>query len=214
MSVLLLIAGFAGLIVGKGLSWAARRAAELADIRTSSIAAARGIVQISGTVRAPEGARILDPLGNRCVWYRLARVYDDGTEVIEGDPPPGTAAVDTILVDDGTGRCAMVLGKRVSRLFERAAWKQEGLTRLVILRLVDGTTVHAVGQVEKLARPDRGATHRIAWVRGMTDAYSHRSLETMVNDVPWMRRWAIGLMMAGAPAAACGLWLTLAPLFQ
>jgi hypothetical protein len=97
---------------------------------------------------------------------------------------------------------------------ERKVWKAEGLTHLVILRITDGTKLYAVGRVGKLARPERGATHRIEWDRSVPTGYSHRSLETMAKDIPWMRKWGIGLLVAGAPALVWGLWLSFGPMFE
>lgn len=217
MSILLLILGFGGLIVGGVLLHVARLTGKLSGIRTSTIADARGLVQICGVARAAEGARTHDPEGVPCVWHRVVRVYDTESgerEVVEGGPPADPASVDTILLDDGTGRCAMVLLGRSARFMERQVLKKEGLTELVILRIPAGTKIHAVGRVEKLARPERGATHRIEWERGLPVGYSHRPLEAMASDIPWMKQWGIGLMVCGAPALAYGLWLTFGPLFE
>ena len=218
MSTLLLFLGFGGLIVGGVLLHVARLTDKLSTIRSSSIADAQGVVQISGAARAAEGARTRDPEGVPCVWHRVVRVYDSSEggerEVTEGGPPADPAAVDTILIDDGTGRCAMVLRDKSSRFMERNVWKKEGLTQLVILRITEGTKIYAVGRVEKLARPERGATHRIEFERGQPVGYSHRSLEAMARDIPWMKKWGVGLLLLGAPALVCGLWLTFSPMFE
>jgi hypothetical protein len=217
MSTLLLIVGFGGLIAGGVLLKIARLTAKLSNIPSSTIANAKGVVQISGLARAAEGARTHDPEGVPCIWHRVIRVYrrkNSEREHLEGDPPADPAAVDTILLDDGTGRCAMVLGKRSSRFMDRQVWKTEGLTQVVILRIPAGTKIYAVGRVEKLARPERGATHRIEWERSLLVGYSDRSLEVMTNDIPWMNKWGIGLLLLGAPALAYGLWLSFGPMFE
>ncbi len=216
MSTLLLIVGFGALIVGGALLKIARLTRLYAHIPSSTITAARGLVQISGAARAADGARTRDPEGTPCIWHRVVRVYDNGDEgereLPEGEPPADPASVDTILLDDGTGRCAMTVGKH-GNFFERKVWKKEGLTQLVILRIPAGMKLYAVGRVEKLARPERGATHRIEWDRSLHVACSNRSLEAMAKDVPGMKKWGIGLLILGAPALAYGLWLSFGPMF-
>lgn len=217
MSILLLIVGFGALIVGGGLLKIARLTSLYARIPSSTIASAQGLVQIAGVARAAVGARTRDPEGTPCIWYRVVRVYQDGDrgerEIVEGESPVDPAVIDTILLDDGTGRCAIVLGKHAN-FFERKGWKTEGLTQLEIQRISDGTKLYAVGRVEKLARPERGATHRIEWDRSLKVACSNRSLETMAKDVPWMKNWGVGLLVLGAPTLVYGLWLSFGPLFQ
>jgi hypothetical protein len=216
MSTLLLIVGFAGLIVGGVLLKIARMTRRLAEVRHSSIASARGLVEISGVARAVEGARTRDPEGVSCVWHRVLveiGADDDRPEdrKIEsgkiGDP-----AVDTILLDDGTGRCAMVIGKSLHS-FEREERREGRNTRRVTLRIREGTRMHAVGRIEKLERPERGATHRIIWDPGVAGGYSNRSIETMAADIPMMTKWGIGLLVVGAPALAWGLWLAFGPMW-
>jgi len=217
MSILLLIVGFGALIVGGVLLRIARLTTLYAGIPSSTIASAKGLVQISGVARAAEGARTRDPEGAPCIWYRVVRVHQDGDrgerEAIEGELPVDPAVLDTILLDDGTGRCAMVLGKHAN-FFERKVWKTEGPTQLEIQRISDGMKLYAIGRVERLARPERGATHRIAWDRSLHVACSNRSLETMAKDVPWMKQWGLGLWVVGAPVLVYGLWLSFGPMFR
>jgi len=217
MSTLILFVGFGALIAGGGLLKIARLTRLYSNIPSSTIAGARGLVQISGVARAAEGASTHDPEGTPCIWHRVVRVYDNSEhgerEVIEGGPPQDPA-VDTILLDDGTGRCAMAILGKSSSFFERKVWKTEGLTQLVIVRIPAGMKLYAVGRVEKLERPERGATHRIEWDRSLHVAYSHRSLETMAKDVPWMSKWGIGLLVFGAPALVYGLWLSFGHMFD
>jgi len=217
MSLALLWLGFAALIAGGVLLKIARLTRQYSTIPSSTIASAKGLVQISGVARAAEGARTRDPEGTPCIWYRLARVYQDGEhaerEIFEDEPAVDPAVLNTILLDDGTGRCAMVFPAKSARFMERKVWKTEGLSQLVILRIPDGLKLYAVGRVETLARPERGATHRIEWDRSLHVGCSHRSLETMAKDIPWMKQWGIGLVLVGAPALAYGLWSTFAPLF-
>jgi hypothetical protein len=216
MSTLLLVLGFGGLILGGVLLNIARLTRLYARIPHSSIAAARGRVEISGVARAVEGARTHDPEGVPCIWHRVLIEYgsdDDRPEAHKLESGTvGDAAVDTILLDDGTGRCAMVIGKSLQS-FEREVRQAGHNTRRVILRIREGTRLFAVGRVEKLARPERGATHRIEWDRSLMVAYSNRSLETMARDTPMMTTWGIGLLVIGAPALIWGLWLSFSPMW-
>jgi len=74
MSTLLLFLGSGALIVGGVLLNIARLTRRLATIPSSTIAGARGLVQISGRARAAEGARTRDPEGVPGIWHRVVRV--------------------------------------------------------------------------------------------------------------------------------------------
>jgi hypothetical protein len=208
MNMWLLVLGFAALIIGVGLLRVTQLTARYAaTIRPSTIAAARGVVEISGHARAAEGARTRDPNGVPCIWHRVVIESADGEQLeIEGGPPADPAAVDTILLDDGTGLCSFVVGN-TRGFFEREVKKLAGGQCRVILRIKDGTKLFAVGRVERLAQRERGATHRIEWDRSLHVAYSNRSLATMGKDVPRMWKISIGLVLLGAAMVTGALLL-------
>lgn len=206
MRLALLIIGL--LILGAGLAMIrvmrlTRRYAS--TIRRSNIAAASGLVEISGVARALEGAPHEDPDGVACIWHRVVMIHDDGT--FQDDPGHAMdRQADAILLDDGTGRCAMTIEKPPG-FMTREMLKSAGKKRRGVLRIREGTRLHAIGRVEKLTSPSRGATHRIEWDRAPPSGFSDPSLEEMADFTPRMKAFAVGASILGAVLVATGLWL-------
>lgn len=209
MNEVLLAVGLLCLGLGVGASWVARLTFRLSvTIKRSTIAAASGVVEIAGKARALEGAPTRDAEGVPCIWHRVyIESLDGDTRWLEDETPRDPAKHDTILLDDGTGACAMVIGTQDHK-FLRDAQRQKlpsGMYR-VTMRIREGTPLYAVGRVERLPRPERGATHRIEWDRSLPTGYSTRSIATMAGDLPRLIKIAVGLLLVGSASTAWALW--------
>jgi hypothetical protein len=160
----------------------------------STIAQARGFAQISGVARAMSGAPTVNPLTRSpCVWYAEIIESDDRSAMLD----PDRASRDPILMDDGTGACAVTVNKLPS-FCEREVIESYSTGARVVRMIRAGTRLYAIGRVEQLAVPDRGATHRLVGDEEFRVLLGHQPLERTVRNLPLMRKLSIGgFVLAG-----------------
>lgn len=203
---LAVIAGSAGLAMRNF----ARRVRKYADAAaSSSIADARGFVEITGLARAASGAPGMNPItGSPCVWYRVVYERDGDMDV----PDTTEKSTDPLLLDDGTGVCAIDVDK-IGGFPEREVIESYNSGARVLHKIVAGTRLYAIGRIRKLAIPERGATHRLEKDPDMRMVLSFRPLERTAAYLPQMRRISLGalviagILLLGSVVSAITMWL-------
>jgi len=174
-----------------------------ATARRSTIAEARGFVEITGLARAADGAPTTNPLtGSRCVWWRA--YYEKPDDIDRPDSEQRSR--DPVLIDDGTGACAVEIDMLQS-FGEREVVKSYPLGDFVIRKIQAGTRLYAIGRIQRLAVPERGATHRLSGDGEMRMAVSYRPLEATAVHLPTIRKISLGgFLVSGVLLLAAAGW--------
>jgi hypothetical protein len=189
--ILISLAAFAAAI-GFGLRKFARTVQKYTSAaRRSTIASARGYVEITGLARAIDGAPTKNPLtGSPCIWWRA---WNERPEDIDR-PDDEHQSRDPILIDDGTGACAVEIDT-LQGFGEREVVKSHGFGAFVIRKIQAGTRLYAIGRIQRLAVPERGATHRLSADGDMRLGISLRPLEQTARHLPTMKKISLGAFL-------------------
>jgi hypothetical protein len=183
------------LAAGFGFRKFARRVAKIADaVQRTSIARAQGFVEITGLARAPDGAPTTNPLtGSPCAWYQAVIESDGEIDTVDRE----NSSIHPVLLDDGTGACAVAID-RLASFADREVVEQYGGGVRAIRKILAGTPLFAIGRIERLAVPERGATHRLVDDPEMRGAVSLHPLERTTRYLPLIRKLSLGaFVLAG-----------------